>query len=176
MSTKSYYTHSHTNARVYILVYIYKGVFCTSNPTLCAGPFRYFQKDSVARTRGYTRRTQSCIPSIIFIYIYIPSRCPSTSIFTVKGSCGNCTTEGASLYPNNAGESVFIGAKKLLFPSSASSSSSSLCRYIYIYIIYTPRYTAGMNKVPGLGYAYICIVTHNCTYKQNQLVARVPNR
>lgn len=122
------------------------------------------------RTHPRLHAKNAIMYSLNYIYIYIPSPCPSTSIFTVKGSCGN-TTEGASLYPNNAGESVFIGAKKLLFPSSAASSSSSLC-----VCIYTPRYTAGMNKVPGLGYAYIRIDTHNCTYKQNQLVARVPNR
>lgn len=127
--------HTRTLTRVYVYLYTYKRV--SSAPATLPyvqGPVRYSQKDSVARTRGYTRRTQSCIPSIIhiYIYIYIPSPCPSTSIFTVKGSCGN-TTEGASLYPNNAGESVFIGAKKLLFPSYAASSSSSLCIYIYIY-------------------------------------------
>jgi len=102
LSTKTYYTHTHTHththslSRVYIFVHIY-GVSSAPATLPSAEPFRYSQKDSVARTRGgYTQERNHVFPPL-----YISSPSPTSiythRIFTVKGSCGNAGTEGAPL-------------------------------------------------------------------------------
>jgi len=61
-----------------------------------AGPFRYSQKDSVARTRGgYTQEHNHVF--LHYIHRPRPQRVYTRRIFTVKGSCGNAGTEGAPL-------------------------------------------------------------------------------
>jgi len=96
------HTHTHTLslsvplASACIYLYTYR-VSSAPATLLSAGPFRYSQKDSVARTRGGYARTQSCIPSIIYIRRPRPQRVYIHRIFTVKGSCGNAGTEGAPL-------------------------------------------------------------------------------